>query len=163
MHPHLESLLNEGENRYLKAEELTVLSQYVNSLPTRLSTYQMLRDHELEVMQQVANQLQTDMPQEKIENLERAIKNALLILRYCAVGMLLNNESLIRDRMNSWLGKTIGFYENQAINATLYRLLNQRLSQVLGAQSMSLLAPHLALAQSLMREPTPEPVVATVK
>lgn len=160
MHPQLESLFDEAETRYLKPEELNVLSQYVSSLPTRLTAYRALRDCELEVMQRVADQLQAQFPNEKTETLERAIRNALLALRYCAMGMLLNDETFVKNRLLSWLTGPMILYHNPAVNEILYRLLNQRLSEALGAQSMSLLAPYLVMAQTLLYEQTPLPVGA---
>ncbi len=154
MHPKIEALFDEAENRYLKADELQVLNQYVDSLPERLVAYRTLRDRELTVMQHVADQLQIELPDEPIEALERAIKNALLTLRYCAMGMLMNDESFVRDRLMSWLGGAMSQYHNPTINQSLYRLLNQQLSQALGASAMNLLTPYLVLAQTLIHQQT---------
>jgi hypothetical protein len=150
MHPQIEALFDEAENRYLKPEELTQISQYVDSLPARLDAYRALRDRELEIMQQVADQLQMAMPQEAIENLERSIKNALLVLRYCAMGMLLNNDSFVKERLLSWLSSTVGVFNTRTIDLALYRLLNQQLAQSLSSIHMSLLVPQLKLAQTVL-------------
>ncbi len=156
MHPQIEAILDEAENRYLKPEELSLINQYVDSLPNRMEAYRAVRDNELEIMQPVADQLQAALPQEKVENLERSIKNALLTLRYCAMGMLLNDESFIRDRLLGWLNGTASIYNSQTIDSTLYRLLNQRLAQVLSQNHMSLLNPFLSLAQTeLLKTPSP--------
>lgn len=158
MHSQIETLFDEAESRYLKPEELQVLSQYVDSLPARLMTYRNLRDRELEIMQQVADQLQAELPEATIENLERAIKNALLTLRYCAMGLLLNDETFVKERLMSWLGGTMSLYNSGTINTVLYRLMHQQLSTVLGPQPMSLLTPHLIMAQTLIYEQTVQPV-----
>ncbi len=153
MHQHLETLFDEAENRYLKPEELKLLSQYVESLPQRMEAYRLLRDQEIELMQHVADQLQAALPQEKTEALERSIKNALLMLRYCAMAMLLNDESFVVERLLGWLSRTMQAYDSQKIDTTLYRLLNQRLTQVFSPQQMSLLSPPLLLAQkSLLKQ-----------
>lgn len=157
MHPHIEALFDDAESRYLKPEELNILSQYVESLPARLSAYRTLRDCELTVMQQVADQLQVELAQEKIEHLERALKNALLTLRYCAMGMLLNDESFVQERLMGWFSGTMRLYNSKAINTVLYRLLNQHLREVLGPQPMQVLAPYLTLAQTLLYEQSAEP------
>lgn len=154
MHPQIEALFDEAENRYLKADELQLLNQYVDSLPERLMAYRTLRDRELAIMQHVADQIQAELPNETIEALERAIKNALLTLRYCAMGMLMNDESFVRDRLMSWLGGAMAQYNNSTINQSLYRLLNQELSQNLGPQAMNLLTPQLVLAQTLIHQQT---------
>uniref|UniRef100_A0A832M103 Phycobilisome protein n=1 Tax=Oscillatoriales cyanobacterium SpSt-402 TaxID=2282168 RepID=A0A832M103_9CYAN len=159
MHPQIEALFDEAESRYLKPEELAVLSQYVDSLPARLTTYRALRDRELDVMQQVADQLQLELPQEKIEHLERALKDALLTLRYCAMGMLLNDEKFVKERLMSWLSGTMSLYNSQTINTVLYRLLHQRLTEVLGTQAMSFLTPPLMMAQTLFHEKNSYPAM----
>lgn len=150
MHPQIEALFNEAENRYLKPEELNVINQYVKSLPGRMDAYRALRDCELTVMQAVADQLQVALPQEKIENLERCIKNALLVLRYCAMGMLLNDDAFAQERIVNWLSETANVYNTRQIDLTLYRLLNQKLSQALNPSHMALLSPQLVKAETLL-------------
>jgi hypothetical protein len=151
MHPQLEAIFDDAESRYLKQDELQFLSQYVDSLPLRLNAYRTLRDRELEFMQSVADQLQAQLSEEKIENLERAIKTAMLTLRYCAMGMLLNDQSFVEDRLSSWLGGSMRLYNIQTINVVLYGLVAQHLSQILSPQEIHLLAPYLKLAAGLMQ------------
>jgi hypothetical protein len=155
------SLFDEAETHYLAANELSVLSQYVDSLPLRLRAYRTLRDRELEVMQTVADQLQAEFSQDAIANLERAIKNALLTLRCCAMGMLLSNETFVKERLDSWFSGTMGLYNQQTIstiNLSLYQLLVKGLSAALDPQDMALLLPYLTQAQTLMQTQTPRPI-----
>lgn len=147
MYPQLLSVFDEAENRYLKPEELKLVGQYVASMPERLDTYRNLRERELEVMQAVANQLQAEMPQVSEEVLERCLKNALLMLRYCALSLLLNDEAIVEQRFLSWIAPLAKLYDTKAIDSKLYRLLNQQLSKALSAKQMSYLSPSLALAQ----------------
>jgi hypothetical protein len=155
MHPQLETIFDEAEHRYLKAEELTVINQYVNSLPERLETYRELRDREMEIMQQVADQLEAALPQETVENLERSLKNALLLLRYSAMGMLLNDEAFVQDRLVDWLTKTMSLHNTRAIDMALFRLLNQRLMQILTTKHINLVGPYIAKVQTaVLQTPT---------
>lgn len=148
MHPQLESVFDEAEKRYLKPEELTVLNQYVGSLPNRLELYRQLRDREIDVMQTVADNLSASMPNASQANLERSIKNALLVLRYCAMGMLLEDQSFVQDKVSGWLKDSMQAYNTTEIDTQLYQLLDQQLAQVFDAQQMGLLRPMLELAQS---------------
>ena len=148
MHPQIDTLFDEAEKRYLKPEELEILNRYVDSLPDRMETYRRLRDLEVDIMQPVADQLQSALPNERQEDLERSLKNALLMLRYCAMAMLLSDDSFVHNRLLSWLEKSAQVYKTYSIDSTLYRLLNQRLSQTLTPQQLNLLKPSLALAQS---------------
>ncbi|MBE9178900.1 hypothetical protein IQ268_10040 [Oculatella sp. LEGE 06141] len=150
MHSQIETIFDEAENRYLRTEELNVLSQYVDSLPERMETYRMIRDRELDIMQKVADQLQVEMAQETVEALERSIKNALLALRYCAIGALLNDEKFVQDRLLSWLEQRMHVYSTEAIDTALYQLLNQELRQVLGIRYMRYLSPMLTLVETAL-------------
>jgi hypothetical protein len=150
MHSQIATVLEAAESRYLKPEELKLIGQYVASMPERLDTYRSLRDRELEIMQAVADQLQADLPQESEENLERCIKHALLMLRYCALSLLVNDESLIQHRFLEWVGPLAKAYDTKIIDAKLYRLLNQQLSKALTAKQMGYLSPSLALAQEAL-------------
>lgn len=150
MNPHIEAVFDDAENRYLKPEELGLISQYAQSLPARLEAYQSLRDYELEMMQWVANQLEAEMVIESVESLERSIKNGLLMLRCCAMAMLVNDEALIHDRFLVWASSATTVYGSHLIDTTLYKLMNHRLNQVLGRERMELLNPMLAYAQNAL-------------
>lgn len=156
MHPQIATIFDEAEQRYLKPEELGVINQYVNSLPERVEAYRTLRDRELEIMQQVADQLEAALPHETVENLERSLKNALLLLRYSAMGMLLNDEMFVQERLLSWLTKAVSIHNTQAIDTALFRLLNQRLTQALTAKQINLVGPYIAKVQTaILQAPTP--------
>jgi hypothetical protein len=150
MNPQIEAVFDDADNRYLKPEELGLISQYTQSISARLETYQSLRDYELEIMQWAADQLQIEMPTEAVENLERSIKNGLLMLRCCAMAMLANDQGLIRDRFLVWASSMTTVYGSQRIDTALYSLINQRLNQVLGIERMRLLMPMLAYAQDAL-------------
>jgi len=150
MDSQLETLFDEAESRYLKSEELQVLNQYVSSLPSRIDAYRTLRDRELEIMQWVADQLQVALPNERIENLERSIKNALLVLRYCAMGVLLNDEKFVQDKLQGWVTQAVQVFNTHAIDTALFRLLDQRLASVMSPQQVALLTPQLNRAKAIL-------------
>ncbi|MGF1495997.1 MAG: hypothetical protein ACFB8W_04115 [Elainellaceae cyanobacterium] len=154
MHPQIDAMFDEAENRYLKPNELDILNHYVESLPDRLETYRHLRDQEVSVMQQVVEQLEQQFPNEKTEVLERCLKNALLVMRYSAMGMLLNDESFLQNRLISWLEETVKVFNTQALDTALYRLLNQRLSETLTPNQLRLIQPHLTMAERALIQPT---------
>lgn len=147
MPPKLTEVFDEAENRYLTSEELKIIAQYVASLPERLETYCSLRDRELQVMEAVVTQLQTDLPEVPADQMERSIKQALLMLRCCALSLLLDDEALVQRRFLSWVQPLAEIYRTQSIDARLYGLLNQQLSQALTERQMRCLRPSLAFAQ----------------
>ena len=150
MHPQIEAMFDEAENRYLKPEELASLSQYVESLPSRIKTYRYLRDQEITIMQDVAKNLEKQFPNEEVATLERCLKNALLILRYSAMGMLLNDDNFLKHRLIHWLEGTAKACQTETIDQVLYQLLNARLDEVLAEAQVQLLTPNLHLAEGVL-------------
>lgn len=146
MPPHLATLFDEAEHRYLKPEELKRMSQYVGSLPERIVIYRTLRDRELEVMQAVANQLQIALPQAGQVELERSLRQAMLMLRHCAMAMLLNDETIIQEHVN-WVRPTAQIFNTLSLDILLCRLLHQQLAQLFSSQQLDYLTPMLQLAQ----------------
>jgi hypothetical protein len=71
------------------------------------------------------------------------------------MGMLLDDESFVKDRLLGWLQGTLSSYNIQAIDSTLYRLLNQQLSQTLNASQLNLFTPILTMAQNSLLQNTP--------
>lgn len=151
MNPKLDALFDEPEQRYLNADELSVLSQYVSSIPERMKAYRLLRDQEVALMQPIADALVQQMPEASEAALERSVRNGLLILRYAAMAMLMDDAVFVENRLRGWLPEMVKAYNTQAIDQKLFDLLNQRLAQALPPQQMSLLKPGLEKAQALLK------------
>ncbi|WP_008317416.1 hypothetical protein [Leptolyngbya sp. PCC 6406] len=158
MNPALSALFDEPEKRYLQPNELNVLSQYVGSLPERIAVYRQLRDEELTLMQQVADTLQQQFPQESEDLLKRSIQNGLLALRYAAMALLTDDTDLVTRRLQSWLPDMVEAYGTLAIDQALHALLTQQLSRRFTAPQMALLTPGLAAAKAMLN---PTHAVAT--
>ncbi len=89
----LQNLLYQAEAKYLSLAEITDFKKHVSSLESRLEVYEILRDREVDIFQAIADRLSSELSQEKQERLERGLKNWLLIVRSCAIAMLLNDPS----------------------------------------------------------------------
>jgi len=152
MHPEIEALLDQAENRFLKAEEITAFKRQAASLSQRLKIYEFLRDKEESIFQPVANKLQESFPDEKQETLERSLKHWLLVLRYCAMAMLLNDQNFLEQRILDWLSGIFEAHQTQKIEATISNLLQTRIKELLSEQARAILQPFLDQAQSLIIE-----------
>lgn len=145
----IEGIFDQAENAYLKPDELQQIGQYVASIADRISTYQAVRDRELDLIQQAADELCLDMPNLNVAVLERTVKNGMLALRHCAMAMLLNDADPMQTRLLSWLKNSIELHK-EGSDAAFFRLLKQQLSCSLNAQQMSLLEPFLNLVESVI-------------
>ena len=113
----LDALFESPDKRYLDANDLSILSQYVSSIPERVRVYRTVRDQEVTIMQAVADTLQqqTNQPEDLVE---RSIRNGLMVLRYVAMAMLLDDQGFIEERLRGWLPEIVKAYETQAIDPT---------------------------------------------
>ncbi|TAG70142.1 MAG: phycobilisome protein [Oscillatoriales cyanobacterium] len=126
MHPEIEALLDQAETRFLKGEELIAFKRQAAILAQRLKIYEFLREKEASIFQPIANKLQEKFPDEKEENLERSLKHWVLVLRYCAMAMLLNDRDFLEQRLQT------------------------RLKELLSEQARALLQPFFDQAKSMI-------------
>lgn len=150
MNRKLDALFNEPEKRYLDGKDLSILSQYVSSLPERMTVYRSLRDQELAIMQPVADALQQQMPDASEAAIEQSVRHALMILRYAAMAMLIDDDVFVDDRLKGWLPEIVKAYGTQAVHQRLFQLLQQQLNQSLTPAQISLLKPGLSKVQALL-------------
>jgi hypothetical protein len=154
----LDSLFNATEKSYLDTNDLTLLSQYVSSIPERIVVYRILRDQEIAIMQPIADALEqrSNEPEAKVE---RSVRNGLMVLRYVAMAMLLDDSAFVEGRLQGWLPEMVKAHETQALDQQLFQLLDQQLAKLLTPAQLNLLKPGLAQAQGLMlntRETVPD-------
>ncbi len=135
---------------YLSAKELSSLGQYVGSLADRIRAYRQLREWEVNLVQELVDRLPAELKENK-GSLEQSIKQTVLILRYAALGMLVDDVNLGRRRLEGWLPTMVSVYQTQAIDTLLQRSLNQQLPRILTDSQFALLKPALESAQQLLQ------------
>lgn len=150
MHPEIEALLDQAESRFLKGEELIAFKRQAATLAQRLKIYEFLREKEASIFQPVADKLQETFPDEKQETLERSLKHWVLVLRYCAMAMLLNDRNFLEQRLLDWLSGIVEAHQTQKIEATVCNLLQTRLKELLSEQARTILQPFFDQAQSII-------------
>ena len=138
------------EKTYLTAQDIGRLGKYVSSLSDRIRAYRQLREWEINLIQELVDRLPVDL-QQNTTTLEQSIKQTILILRYAALGMLVDDANLGRRRLEGWLPTMVEVYQTQAIDALLHRSLNQQLPRLLTDSQFALLKPALEAAQQLLQ------------
>ncbi|MEG3860392.1 phycobilisome protein [Microcoleus sp. herbarium12] len=150
MHPEIEALLDQAETRFLKGEELIAFKRQAATLAQRLKIYEFLREKEASIFQPVANKLQESFPNQKEETLERSLKHWVLVLRYCAMAMLLNDREFLEQRLLDWVSGIVEAHQTQKVEATVCTLLETRLKELLSEQARAILQPFLDQAKSMI-------------
>lgn len=150
----LDTLFDIPGKSYLDTNDLSLLSQYVGSIPERIATYRTLRDQEVAIVQPVADALQ-QIPNQPEALVERCVRHGLMVLRYAAMAMLLDNDDFVVERLEGWLPEMVKAYETQAIDQQFFQLMQTQLAKVLTPLQLNLLKPGLAKAQALMLDARP--------
>ncbi|MEO0868268.1 MAG: hypothetical protein AAFY17_07430 [Cyanobacteria bacterium J06642_11] len=138
------------DKNYLTHKELASLGKYVGGLADRIRAYRQLREWETNLMQELVNRLPAELQTDN-RALEQSIKQGVLILRYAALGMLVDDVDLGKRRLEGWLPTMVEVYQTQEIDAFLHRSLNQQLPRLLPVSQVALLMPALEAAQQLLR------------
>ncbi|MFG6097756.1 hypothetical protein SPB21_21000 [Leptothoe sp. ISB3NOV94-8A] len=143
------------DKSYLTPQELSSLGRYVGSLTDRVRAYRQLREWEVNLMQELVDRLPTEL-KENTRALEQSIKQTILILRYAALGMLVDDVHLGRRRLEGWLPTMVMVYQTQSIDVLLQKSLNQQLPRLLTDSQFALLQPALESAQQLLKDAVKE-------
>lgn len=147
MIPKIQELISQAQDRYLVTDELNFMESYISSLPDRLKLYKLIRDREINILQEVADQVPKEMPNVTVEDLEMGIKNLILVLRYCSMAMLLNDENFLKQRLLNWLEGIMSMRDMRRLNEILYKLLNQGLRQHFSPTQLDMFQPLITAAQ----------------
>jgi hypothetical protein len=147
MMPKIQELINQAQDRYLVSDELGLMESYISSLPDRLKLYKLIRDREIDILQAVADQVSTELPNVTDEELESGVKNLILVLRYSSMAMLLNDENFLKQRLLNWLEGIMSMRDMRRLNEALYKLLNQGLKKQFSPAQLTLIQPLITAAQ----------------
>lgn len=73
MYPELQALIHEAEFQYLNEDDLNRFSCEISTLKNRIAVYKLLRDEEIKIFQEVADDLVAQFPKENSKRIETAI------------------------------------------------------------------------------------------
>lgn len=154
MHSDISQFLYKAEDAYLENQDVALYRYNVATMSHCLKGYKTMRDQEIHVFQLIADELEDTYPSETRETLEEAIKQWVLLSRYCAMAMLLNNSDYLEQRLNNWFKDLIQFRTVAEIDQTIYEFLLENLEDVMTEQQYDLLMPYLTqVKQSLLDAP----------
>ncbi|PSF38210.1 phycobilisome protein [Aphanothece hegewaldii CCALA 016] len=161
MQTDFEDFFHRSEHHYLQKSEILLFRQHIGILRQRLATYEALRNKEIEIFQAVANQLEVECTTESTQQLGKALKHWICVMRYCAMAMLLNNPEFLQHRLLEWLTDIVTAHQMQTLEQKLYEILNDQLTQMLPPRQNELIKPFLQQAQQTLLSDTSKAEVLT--
>ena len=147
MHP-LSEFFRESDKRYLTAAELKTLGRYTLSLPHRLAIYRQIRDQELDLLQPVADGLESAMAGMSVTAIEQSLKLGIAVMRASAMAMLTNDIASLDDTLR-WVSQSQSNHGSQQMDELCFQLVAQQLEQRLEAAHFKLFLPYLEPFQKL--------------
>jgi len=147
MQSDIQNILYQAEDHYLNQLEIVDFQNSVASVAQRLATYECLRDQEIAIFQPIAEEIVRAYPEQNPQFLEKALKQWLVVMRYCAMAMLLNNPEYLERRILEWLTPMLQAHQMQSVANAIYDLLLVRLQKILDKEQWALLQPFLEQTQ----------------
>ncbi|KGF72550.1 phycobilisome protein [Neosynechococcus sphagnicola sy1] len=139
----LEKNVIEAEGRYLNSRELAPLEDYLQSYAIRLETYQSLRDQNEKLLLQTLRKLSQSHPDIIQQHGPRCKYDMSEVLRYIALSILRDDETLFTEQMMSWLDTILMAHKRNVHCATAYRYLQETITSNLSAGCCNLVRPYL--------------------
>ncbi|MEB3882902.1 phycobilisome protein [Lyngbya sp. CCY1209] len=150
MQSDVNSLLVQAENRYLKPEELQEFKRHASTMAQRLKIYEFLRDREAAIFEPILKQVQAGVPEERLPILEQSLQRWILILRHCAMAMLLDDADALENNLLGWLKGLVATHHSQDIETQIHQLLLARLQELLSPKAIKYLQPSLDRAKEIL-------------
>ena len=148
----LNLLFHAAEEGYLQDSELQEYEIAIGNLKERLELYEKLRELEGKLVQRLALNLEESYPNEPPSRLQLALKQWVLVMRYCAMAMLLDDPDFLRYRLLEWLSDVIVAHNLQELENSLNGFLQRRLKKFLTGDERQLITPYLSQARTMLME-----------
>jgi hypothetical protein len=136
-------LLSAAEDHCLNDSELQEFQNHLDSLSKRVQTYERLRDLEISIFQEVAEQVGGIQGYTR-DSLKLVLSQGISCYRYASMAMLLSDPSFLRYRLLEWLAPTVQAQDIQVIQA-LFTSLQTQLEASLPEQQLLLFNPYLEM------------------
>jgi hypothetical protein len=145
----LANLTLEADARYATSSELDFLKTYLNSVETRLSAYQKIRDSADEIIEQVRVGKNKRNPDFK-DFYATCKRDTIDLLRYSAAALLFDDNDRLRTNMLLWfqtISRSFNFVDD---NNDTYGILLEVVQTFLTPEEAELAIPVFQLNQAVL-------------
>lgn len=153
MNQAIMTMFSDAEGRYLASEEIDQISDYVASLDRRIAAMQAVQAAEQRILDDALERTFQQLPKTKSyggEFRDKASRDVGLVLRYCTMAMVRDDEKLLKDKLLYWLRTILqSFFSRKYMDVT-YRELASSCERHLDQAHVQLLAPYLKLTHEIL-------------
>jgi hypothetical protein len=148
MNRTIEKMFNDAEGRYLEPTEQSKLTGFAETLETRLSVMRSVQQHEEEMVENAIDTAMNehpDMPSKHNFAREKAERDMTLVLRYCAMAMVRDDEDFLNHKLLHWFRTIVRAFEMEHSIDTAYAELMKQARDHLDGHEYEMLEPYLEL------------------
>ena len=150
----LTKLIIETDGRYATDRELEFIKDYLNTVETRISAYEKIRDKS----EQILDKTKAKMEQKNPKLLARGAKDlssiwrrdVAIVLRCSAAAMSIDDLDWLRDSLLLWHRTIVNANQTQHISEATYSVMPQIMQEYLTDEEIELILPVLQLNQSIL-------------
>jgi Phycobilisome protein len=149
----LEALVDGADGAYASKQDLRKLEHVMFSWTERKEAYLAVEANEKAIIDRAMNAIQTNktIPTDRVMDkvtIERCRRDMTLTLRYYALGMLLQDEEMLKDRFIYWqknILQAMGLHNYQGVKFVLESICTE-----LTPEQANLFKPYFKIGQEMM-------------
>jgi Phycobilisome protein len=150
----LETVIERSDGAYVDTEDLEVLDRAFESWGDRRNTYGLIQDKEAIIVEKTLERFQQENANLLLTAPDSVFKKCqsdlTSVLRNCAMAMLLQDETLLKDRFLYWMQNIMRALKNQRFNVHIYQILQDVVSAELPEHNANLIMPYLRIAHQYL-------------
>ncbi len=149
MNRTIEKMFNDAEGRYLEPTEQSTLTGFAETLEKRLAVMRSVQQHEESIIKHSIDEVMgahPDMAENHKFAREKAERDMTLVLRYCAMAMVRDDEEFLNHKLLHWFRTIVRAFEMDDWIDTGYAEMITQCGEHLDAAEFEMLQPYLKLA-----------------
>ncbi len=154
MFKQLANLTVEADGRYATAEELKFLKDYLDSVETRISAYEKVREQSGAILKRI-EEVERGMKEDVLHVGDRDVTKRIIhdmtsILRCAAGAMLFNDFDRMREGMLVWFATIARSFGFQKQAAATYKVAADIMPEFMTAEEAALMSPIFRVAEAVI-------------
>ncbi len=144
------------DGRYATSEELQFLKDYVNSIDLRVTTYEKVRDTELEIIENIFEEIQEMDPDAfnvvvGTKNVkETCVRDRKYLLKHISAAMLVADMDRLRDGLLVWQRTLVKATQHERPSRLITKAMATVIKKRFPKEEADLLVPNVVVSQSFL-------------
>ena len=152
----LERLCTNTDGRYATDAELSFFQDYLRTARLRFSLYQKIQKLESKLVQKTLAQLKLTNPnllmQGNVDMTAKCQRDTVLMLRYTAASLLIDDPDIFRDGVLIWLQTIMKSFKTENSYRETYRIIQIVIRQSLTPEEAKLFSPLLEMSRIFLED-----------